>query len=296
MSPNPHTIAGVEAAKATTTNADASTDGFRDYEKLDEDHTVRKFYRENHKMQTLDHVLDSKQKYYNFNHKKCDIMELFIISDQIIDESDPDIHLSQLHHAIQTAERARSKYPSPDMEWFWFTAFIHDLGKILAHFGEPQWNVVGDTFPVGCEFCLNTNTFSEYFEANPDNQKYDRLGIYKENCGFDNVHFSFGHDDYLSKVLEYNGHSLPYEALYCIRYHSFYPWHKYSGYSYLANDNDLSLKKLLQDFQSCDLYSKDDDADIDSIATTTGLNYEELKEFYKQLADKFLGKDKILHL
>src|SRR2546422_6255074 len=30
------------------------------------------------------------------------------------------------------------------------TGLIHDLGKVLCLFGEPQWAVVGDTFPVGC--------------------------------------------------------------------------------------------------------------------------------------------------
>ena len=32
------------------------------------------------------------------------------------------------------------------------TGLIHDLGKILFEFGEPNWNVVGDTFAVGCKF------------------------------------------------------------------------------------------------------------------------------------------------
>ena len=27
---------------------------------------------------------------------------------------------------------------------------MHDMGKVLCLFGEPQWAVVGDTFPVGC--------------------------------------------------------------------------------------------------------------------------------------------------
>ena len=78
-------------------------------------------------------------KFYEFNRGEYTIMELFEISDQIVDESDPDLHLSQLHHAIQTGERARQLYPAPEMDWFWFTAFIHDLGKVLAVFGEPQW-------------------------------------------------------------------------------------------------------------------------------------------------------------
>jgi hypothetical protein len=38
-------------------------------------------------------------------------------------------------------------------DWFHLVGFIHDLGKVLAHpaFGaQPQWAVVGDTFPTGC--------------------------------------------------------------------------------------------------------------------------------------------------
>ncbi len=38
----------------------------------------------------------------------------------------------------------------PDKEWFQLTGLIHDLGKVMAFYGEPQWSVVGDTFPVGC--------------------------------------------------------------------------------------------------------------------------------------------------
>jgi len=46
---------------------------------------------------------------------------------------------------------------------------IHDLGKVLSLFGEPQWAVVGDTFPVGCAFS-DKIVFPEYFDANPDRQ------------------------------------------------------------------------------------------------------------------------------
>ena len=38
------------------------------------------------------------------------------------------------------------------MLWFVLVGLIHDLGKVLCLFGEPQWAVVGDTFPVGCAF------------------------------------------------------------------------------------------------------------------------------------------------
>jgi len=259
---------------------------YRDYAALDEADTVTQFYKTQHEKQTYEYVQDAKKRFYNFDHAKHTLMDLFAASDAIVDESDPDLHLSQLHHAIQTAERARQTYPEPEMDWFWFTAFIHDLGKILTIFGEPQWGVVGDTFPVGCAF-EDTSVFPQYFKLNPDAGKYDKLGIYETNCGFDQVQFSFSHDDYLSRVLEHNGHNLPYEALYCIRYHSFYPWHKNGGYAHLASPRDHELLPLLRKFQACDLYSKDDAKVYD---------YRALESFYKALGDKFIGVGKVLAL
>ena len=43
----------------------------------------------------------------------------------------------------------RKDYPEED--WFQLVGLIHDLGKIMAFYDEPQWAVVGDTFPVGCK-------------------------------------------------------------------------------------------------------------------------------------------------
>ncbi len=45
---------------------------------------------------------------------------------------------------------------------------IHDLGKLLnVLWGEPQWAVVGDTFPTGCKFS-EKNVFPEAFASNAD--------------------------------------------------------------------------------------------------------------------------------
>ncbi len=66
----------------------------------------------------------------------------------LVDDSDPDIELDQLQHLLQTAEAIRAD-GHPD--WFVLTGFLHDMGKVLCLFGEPQWAVVGDTFPVGCQ-------------------------------------------------------------------------------------------------------------------------------------------------
>merc|ERR1719384_1821772 len=92
----------------------------------------------------------------------------------IVDESDPDTDLSQLEHALQTAEAARAAYPDEKYDWLHVTALIHDLGKVMAvkddklgFIGEPQWGVVGDIFVVGCAFSKK-NVFYEYFRNNPD--------------------------------------------------------------------------------------------------------------------------------
>ncbi len=54
---------------------------------------------------------------------------------QLVDESDPDTQLSQIQHLIQSAEALR-RDNKPD--WMILAGLIHDLGKILILFGEPQ--------------------------------------------------------------------------------------------------------------------------------------------------------------
>ena len=54
---------------------------------------------------------------------------------KLVDDSDPDTQLSQIEHLLQTAEALR-KDQLP--EWMILTGLIHDLGKILILFNEPQ--------------------------------------------------------------------------------------------------------------------------------------------------------------
>ena len=115
--------------------------------------------------------------------------------DTLVDDSDPDIDLTQIEHAMQTAEAIRR---ANQPRWFVVTGLVHDLGKILCLWGEPQWAVVGDTFPVGCAYD-DAIVYREFLEENPDRQdpRYNtRLGIYREGIGLDNVHLSWGHDEY----------------------------------------------------------------------------------------------------
>lgn len=118
----------------------------------------------------------------------------------LVDESDPDTTVGQIEHLLQTAEAIRR---DGKPEWMQVTGLIHDLGKLLCFFGvDGQWDVVGDTFVVGCKFS-DKIIYPETFKANPD--YYDEklmteYGIYEPNCGLENVLISHGHDEYLYNI------------------------------------------------------------------------------------------------
>ncbi len=234
---------------------------------------VEQFYRRNHENQTLDFVLQKKAEYLPLNREKMTVWEMLEHLNDVVDESDPDTNFTQMDHALQTAEAARR---ANQPRWMVATGFIHDLGKVLCKFGEPQWAVVGDTNPVGCRFSPKI-VHSDFFALNPDatHAVYStELGIYERGCGLQNVHLSWGHDEYLYHVVK---DRLPIEALYMIRYHSFYSWHKEGEYDYLCDDQDRALVKWVRAFNRYDLYSKGDDRP----------NLDELRPYYEDLTQEF---------
>src|SRR5882762_5719975 len=213
---------------------------------------VQEFYRQNHSYQTRDFVLQKKREYLPLNKRRMGIWEAMEYLNTVVDDSDPDTNLSQVEHLLQTSEAIR-KDDRP--RWFVLTGLIHDLGKILCLYGEPQWAVVGDTFPVGCAWS-DRIVFHQFFSDNPDMgipRYQNRLGVYEEQCGLDNVALSWGHDEYLYHVVK---DYLPPEALYMIRYHSFYPAHRDGEYGYLMNQQDREMFKWVRAFNPHDLYTK----------------------------------------
>ena len=197
-------------------------------------------------------MIEKEQEFLKFEKKEMSLWEGVDFLNTLVDDSDPDIELDQLQHLLQTSEAIRSD-GQPD--WFVLTGFLHDMGKVLCLFGEPQWAVVGDTFPVGCQFS-NKIIYPEYFQENPDNSNPNyntKYGIYEPNCGLANVKMSWGHDEYLYQIMK---PYLPQEALYMIRYHSFYAQHKESAYDHLLNKEDQTLFKWVKKFNPYDLYSK----------------------------------------
>ncbi len=182
-----------------------------------------------------------------------------------------------------------------DWSWLPLTGFIHDLGKImtLPEYGAlPQWSTVGDTYPVACPFASANVFFANgFYKQSPDFEKYNtetatHFGKYAKGCGFDAVDMSYGHDEYVYKVAE-EGSDIPYEGLYLLRYHSFYPWHtpQTGGLAYqeLASDRDWELLPLLKAFQKADLYSK-----LPELPPK-----EVLEAKYKGLLNKYIPEGKI---
>ena len=60
---------------------------------------------------------------------------------------------------------------------------------------------------------------------------------------------SWGHDEYLYQVLKHNKTRLPEEALYMIRFHSFYPWHAAGDYMHLCNKKDERMMDWVLEFK-----------------------------------------------
>lgn len=245
---------------------------FRDY-RAEAKPEVKEFYRLNHTHQTVDFVRAKRAEFLKLDKRKMGLWDGLEFLNTLVDDSDPDTSLAQIDHLLQTAEAIRRDgHP----RWFILTGLIHDFGKVLCLFGEPQWAVVGDTFPVGCAYS-DKIVFSELLADNPDskNPQYQTAcGMYAEGCGLDNVLMSWGHDEYMYHVVK---DYLPPEALYMIRYHSFYPAHREGAYGHLMNADDRKYFNAVKAFNPYDLYTK----------SAERPDAEKLRPYYEDLWNEF---------
>jgi inositol oxygenase len=252
--------------------ADRKKEEFRVYDDTTPQ-VVRDFYQQNHALQTLEFARAKRAEYEPLQKAEMGIWEAMDRLNELVDDSDPDTDLSQIKHNLQTAEAIRADgHP----RWFVLTGFIHDLGKVLTMWGEPQWAVVGDTFPVGCRWS-DKIVYPQYFEANPDSRNPElmtRYGVYDEQCGLDKVNLSWGHDEYLYHVTK---NYLPEEAQYMIRYHSWYSAHREMDYQFLMSDHDMQMMDWVRKFNPYDLYSK----------SAVKPDFDQLKPYYDDLISEF---------
>ena len=246
---------------------------YRDYDNPARE-SVREFYRLHHRSQTYEFACQKRQEFLGLDRRRMTVLEAMEFLDTLVDDSDPDTSLSQSEHLLQTAEAIRA---DGHEDWFVLTGLIHDLGKVLCLFGEPQWAVVGDTYPVGCAFS-DRIVYPEFLADNPDSQNsslQSSCGVYQQGCGLRNIQMSWGHDEYLYHVVK---DKLPEPALYMIRYHSFYPWHREGEYGHLLDDHDCEMLPWVQKFNPYDLYSK----------SPARPDWQSLRPYYTALIDKYL--------
>lgn len=244
---------------------------------------VKAFYLEQHTKQTVACNLKARTLFHSTSRAEMTIWQAMEKLNTLIDDSDPDTSLSQIEHLLQSAEAIRR---DGKPRWMQLVGLIHDLGKLLYFYGaQGQWDVVGDTFPVGCAFSRSI-IYPDTFTHNPDSQnpKYNtELGIYTPGCGLDAVMLSWGHDEYLYHVLK-DQSSIPEEGLAMIRYHSFYAWHKEGAYEWMMNERDREMREWVRAFNPYDLYSKGDEVP----------DVGELREYYEGVIDEFIGKDRVI--
>lgn len=247
---------------------------FRNYD--DASDRVKNFYKEQHDKQTVAYNLKARLKFDSQVRARMTVWDALMKLNSLIDQSDPDTELSQIEHALQAAQAIR-KDGKP--RWMQLVGLIHDLGKLLYFFdAEGQWDVVGDTFPVGCAFS-DKCVYPDTFKNNPDYSHPiygTKYGIYPPNCGLDNVMLSWGHDEYIYNICAKQS-KIPKEGLAMLRYHSCYPIHREGAYDHLMNEHDKEMLKAVKAFNPYDLYSKSDDL----------YDLEELSKYYKELIDEY---------
>jgi inositol oxygenase len=254
---------------------DGTDDEYRKY--VMENHAVQNHYREMREKQNIVYVTNMAHKWTpTVGERSMTIKDAFNLLSTFVDSSDPDTADSNIQHMFQTAEEIRrDKMP----EWLQLVGLLHDLGKIMALWGEEkdgqtaekQWGVCGDTWVLGYDGYDHT-VFPEFVG--------DSAVIeYKNNCGMDNLICAWGHDEYLYRILR-DQCKLPDIALKVIRYHSLYPWHKDGAYIEFCDEDagDFDVLRWVKIFNNYDLYTKHDEP----------LNVNELWPYYERLIEKYV--------
>ena len=124
MSQAIHTQISAEASiPSTILDGVKNAEDFRDYE-AESRASVKELYRLNHANQTLDFVLAQKAGYGKLDKAEMSVWEAIDFLNTLVDDSDPDLDLTQIDHALQPAESIRQAHQP---RWFIVTGLVHDL-------------------------------------------------------------------------------------------------------------------------------------------------------------------------
>lgn len=264
---------------------------FREYDETI-NNPIKEHYRLMRKYQSLSYYDKMVDKWFTkrANRKskiKLSLREIFEKLKDYVDCSDPDSSIPNIHHSFQTAESIRKdKMP----EWFQLIGLLHDIGKIMVILDPSdsdgqsekfQWGTSGDTWILGYPIPKGPKRGQKGI-VYPELEYIKEIdpNIY-DKCGISNVKWSWGHDEYLYRVLK-DQSKFSNEALSIVRYHSAYLWHREGLYKELMNPCDEEILKMVQKFNHYDLYTK-----VNKPFTNEHL--ETLMKYYEKLFEKYIG-------
>mmetsp|Transcript_1819 Transcript_1819/g.5296 ORF Transcript_1819/g.5296 Transcript_1819/m.5296 type:complete len:621 (+) Transcript_1819:386-2248(+) len=257
------------------------------------------FFRLSRARQTMEFVRRQYQRFGGLDRAELTIFEALMKVNTLAefeatllgDSTEPPC-MTLMEHAFQTAEKLRAA--CPDEDWLHLVGLMHGIGKILAleEFGpEPQWAIVGESFPVGCRFS-EAISHHQLFYPNPDrrNRQHSSVnGIYTAGCGLHEVNFSWSGAEYLYLVLFLNGTSLPAQALYCIRYQKFDSLFQ-EAYQHLLAEEDHAWMPWLVQLRQAAVFERDEEI-MNRIRSPTEIS--ELYQYYEGLIDKYIGSERL---
>jgi inositol oxygenase len=84
--------------------------------------------------QMVDFISRKHTQFRGFSCRKMTVMEAVDILDELVDESDLDVDVPNSFHVFQTAEDIQKIHP--DKDWFHLIWLLHDLGEVLALWGQ----------------------------------------------------------------------------------------------------------------------------------------------------------------
>lgn len=222
-------------------------------------------------LQTFEFVQNKKMEYLPPSRLKMSIWDALKLVDSLDEERGREPNSLRYYATAEALKQAGQP------RWLILVGLIYDLGTVLTYFGEHKWAVEGDLFPVGCAFSPKVSCAAHFFIHNPDRhcaRFQTPLGIYSPQCGFDQLHFSWGQYEYLYQVVK---DYLPKEAAYVIRYHAFYAAHREGAYAQFMNAYDYEMRPWLA------LFCK-----YKECQAPKELNIEALQPYYETLVAEFL--------
>mmetsp|Transcript_2309 Transcript_2309/g.4981 ORF Transcript_2309/g.4981 Transcript_2309/m.4981 type:complete len:758 (-) Transcript_2309:125-2398(-) len=236
----------------------------------------RHHYRKCWKFQTYDYVLSMRSRFLNFSLGKATLIEALgwidsfpahpfhswssdegktAADDTVMKSSTPSLRTL----SFIMAETAREE-GLPD--WVQLVALLHELGeavKVLdpTHTGDMadsiyDWTISSRSRVVGCK-PPHRATFSEYRHLNMDleDSKYNtNLGVYKPQCGLQNVLLMWTGCEYMYYLLKHNHATLPEEGFAMIRYFLLGDWHEHHEYSAITNADDADVMPFVAEFDA----------------------------------------------